>query len=52
MSATRAGLLASLARDINCLRDQDRFKRRAGLDALQRELFTKVRGASPLHCPL
>ena len=35
----RSALLARLARDVNCLRDPDRFKRRAGLDALVRALF-------------
>jgi len=40
---TRASLLQVLARDFNFLKDADRFKRKSGLDALQRELFTKVR---------
>ena len=39
-------LQQQLARDLNCLKDPDRFKRKSGLDALQRELFTKV-SASP-----
>jgi hypothetical protein len=52
MSSARAALLASLAREINCLRDSDRHKRRSGLDALQRELFTKVSATQLPGLPL
>jgi hypothetical protein len=39
MAAGKQAVLATLARDLNNLRDPDRFKRKAGLDALSRELF-------------
>lgn len=46
--AERAALATRLARDVNCLRDGDRFKRKRGVDTLARELFdgAKVRAAS------
>ena len=35
----RLALQQKLARDINCLSDADRFKRKRGIDALTKELF-------------
>ena len=38
----RSSLLATLARDLNFLKDTDRFKRKRGLDAIARELYAEV----------
>lgn len=37
----RQTLGTRLARDINCLTDPDRFKRKRAIDTLQRELFER-----------
>jgi hypothetical protein len=46
----KAAFVQRLARDINCLTDPDRFKRKRALDTLSRELF-EGRGVSDTNRP-